>query len=247
MPQVVTTVNHDVNDIASSGGTLSISTRDMAPQYLIYGTLTPSSNLTINADTSSLAPVNGMTYIFEYAANVTLIGSNTLTIFGLSLTPAQALTYGKIVSTWDSINSVWHTQYFPDFTRSTNFIEASQLSTSTCYETINTIVSFEAGETTSFAIFLPYKCVIINTMISIIKTIAETDNAILVLKDYQNSNKTIDSYTIPMNTGSGTGINHNAINYSFVPQTGNTSYFLVEPSKVTPGGKLILALVVQKI
>ena len=227
MPQVVTTVNHDVNDIASSGGTLSISTRDMAPQYLIYGTLTPSSNLTINADTSSLAPVNGMTYIFEYAANVTLIGSNTLTIFGLSLTPAQALTYGKIVSTWDSINSVWHTQYFPDFTRSTNFIEA--------------------GETTSFAIFLPYKCVIINTMISIIKTIAETDNAILVLKDYQNSNKTIDSYTIPMNTGSGTGINHNAINYSFVPQTGNTSYFLVEPSKVTPGGKLILALVVQKI
>ena len=131
MPQIITTSTYDVNYIATTGGTLSILIQDISSQYQIYGTLTPSGNLLINADTSVVSPSNGTTYTFEYTANVTLTGSNTFTIFGYSLTPAQALTYGKIISTWDSINSVWHTQYFPDFSRGTGFILPSQISGTT--------------------------------------------------------------------------------------------------------------------
>lgn len=127
MPQVVSTVNYNVNTIATSGGTLSIPVQDPNRQYLIYGTIVPSSSLTINADTSSQVPVNGMTYEIEYNANVSLTLGINFTIFGYSLTPEQAMTYGRIITIYDSIATTWHTQYFPDFSRGTNFISGDQL------------------------------------------------------------------------------------------------------------------------
>jgi len=127
MPQIVSTVNYNVNTIAGSGGTLSIPVQDPNIQYLIYGTLVPTSSLTINADTTTQVPVNGMTYEIEYNANVSLTSGINFTIFGYSLTPEQALTYGRIISIYDNIAATWHTQYFPDFTRGTNFISGDQL------------------------------------------------------------------------------------------------------------------------
>lgn len=124
MPYTRLTTTKNINDVISASGTWSISTGDTSQIYVLIGTATLTSSVTINADTSAGAPIDGMTYVIEYRSSITL-GGNHITIFGLSLTTQQALTPGKITTTW--ANSQWNSEYLPDFTQTTAFIQGTQL------------------------------------------------------------------------------------------------------------------------
>ena len=239
MPQSLLTSAYDVNYIATTGGTLSIPINDTSTLYQVYGTLTLTSSLTINADTSAYPPSNGMTYTFEYTASV-ILGVNTFTIFGYSLAASQALVPGKITAVWDAIHSVWQTTYEPSFT--TKGVGGHGL-----YETINTIVSFDSLDGGKAIIFLPYQCVLIAAGFSVIETIAGTDDGLISFVDNQTES-TLCQLTVPMGSTIPTVGIITDINVTYTPSVllGTHSHIFVTPYKVTPGGKCAVTLTVQR-
>lgn len=245
MPSIVASRSYNIADIVTSGGTLSIPTSDTSSQYLIYGTATLAGSILINANTSSLSPIDGMQYEFEYNAAITL-GSNTLTIFGYSFTAAQALTSGRVVAMWDSIAGVWHTQYYPDFTRTTQFVQTSQLNP--FYETLTTVVSFDSSDSGKAFIFLPYKCTVLSVAYSVLEAIAGTDDALLTITDNQVG-ANIAVITVPQSTAIGVSNITTSIGYNYAPTVlaGLNSHIFVVPFKTTPGGKIAVSILVQRI
>ncbi len=101
----ITGDNFGIINITPSG-TISISPSVYTPTLKVIGTTTLSGNYTINA-AGAAQVIQGDYFWIDYNATVTLAG-NSLTIFGVSLSAAEALAGSlAIYAYWDSTNAIW--------------------------------------------------------------------------------------------------------------------------------------------
>tara|TARA_R100001369_G_scaffold91493_2_gene132945 strand:- start:587 stop:1507 length:921 start_codon:yes stop_codon:yes gene_type:complete len=103
-PAVITLKAADIElDSESRGTSLSVGASKAVDYFLIKGTTTLTSSLTISFDTRTVS--EGTRLIFEYHASVTL-NSQTLTIAGKSIPARQANKPMTIVVLFDGTNTV---------------------------------------------------------------------------------------------------------------------------------------------
>ena len=112
------------------------------------------------------------------------------------------------------------------------------------YEVITIPASFEVNEQAVVSVYLPYACKIVNIMIAVQKALSNTDNGSLGIVD-DNVSTPILTVTIPASTSVGASIPYNSINYNYAGLN-STGIITVFTSKITPGGKILLSLVVQR-
>lgn len=75
--------------IVNTGGTVTLSTLPSTNYYIVQGTSTLASGYQISPASTT---TNGLFFKIKYQAQVTYSGSNVVTIFGVALTQAQALS-----------------------------------------------------------------------------------------------------------------------------------------------------------
>ena len=103
-PAIITLKSADIELNSDSRGTsLSLGSSKAVDYFLIKGTTTLTSSLTISFDTRTAS--EGTRLVFEYHANVTL-NSQTLTIAGKSIPARQANKPMTIVVLFDGTNTV---------------------------------------------------------------------------------------------------------------------------------------------
>jgi len=95
--------------LTSGGGTVNLAVTDSYGAYDISGTATLAANWVIQPSGTAITYTK---FVFNYDATITL-NSNTITIFGLSMTDEQALKPCVIESKYDG--STWQTKLLPDF------------------------------------------------------------------------------------------------------------------------------------
>lgn len=116
-------------EITSGGGTINLPVSESYTLYRFYtsGTVVAAGNWTIQ---SSGTPVLGTTYRILFDGTLTL-GSNTLTIFGLSVPDTVATEDFEIIASYDG--SAWKTKVLMDFEDipyiSTEMIEDTAITT----------------------------------------------------------------------------------------------------------------------
>jgi len=86
------------NITVTTGGTINLPVNQPINYYVISGTSTLSSGLTIQ---HSGTPTEGILYNIKYQAQVTYSGGNVVTIFGAALTQAQAMQELTISAYYD--------------------------------------------------------------------------------------------------------------------------------------------------
>lgn len=115
------------------------------------------------------------------------------------------------------------------------------------YEVINISFSFEEGENTTIStVYLPYACTIVNTIVTVTRQLSGTDNATIGIADANTFIATpIVTITIPLNSSNSFTVANSGINYTYngAGSTGNITIF---SNKITPGGKVLLSMVVQR-
>jgi hypothetical protein len=106
-------------------------------------------------------------------------------------------------------------------------------------------VSFETGEINAVKkIYLPFPCLIYKAIISVTKLIQATDNATITIEDAAAaatcfSSTIIAGATVPSSTTT-------TISYSYLALSAENSILNVTTTKVTPGGKAFVTLLLQK-
>ena len=109
-------------------------------------------------------------------------------------------------------------------------------------EDVNTTVSFETGEQTSYKIWFPYACTVNKILGVVVKAIAGTDNGTIT---GANSSGNSTNGVITCTAGDALGTE-----YSVSPTTNNTvakdSYYKLTTAKTTAGGKVLITLQVSK-
>lgn len=113
--------------LTAGGGTVNLPIDDGIQYYWFYssGTVVLAGNWVVQA---SSTPLNaGQLYWIYYDASLTL-GANTLTIFGLSLTAAQALAKQVVVAWYDSVAAAWRAHLISDFSTA-GIVEANSIAT----------------------------------------------------------------------------------------------------------------------
>ena len=124
--------------LTAGGGTLSLPADSSYELYRLTGTATLSGNWTIQA---SGTPISGQVYNILYTANLVL-GSNTLTIFGTSITSDLATQKLNINCYYNG--SAWEVKVNPDFS-SVPFLTGSMIEDSTIDE--NNLATDSVSET----------------------------------------------------------------------------------------------------
>ena len=96
-----------VTPVTSGGGTISLTPGSSKNILVLTGSPTLSSSLAVQTIGS---PIDGDSFIVDYRASITP-GANTVTIFGLGLTPAQIASGNCLIYTWYSTSSsTWYSK-----------------------------------------------------------------------------------------------------------------------------------------
>ena len=114
------------------------------------------------------------------------------------------------------------------------------------YTQISFDVSFEAGEVTGYKrIYLPYPCIFHKMMISVTTNIEATDPAYVYVYDTALGTSIIYS-SIPGGTVATTAISVAIPSVVYTPLSGLNSTIYIATSKITPGGRAFVTLLIQK-
>ena len=234
--------------ITSLGGTVNLDVNSLITLYIIDGAATLSSNSTIQ---SIGTPILGTTFRFNYIANIDLNGY-TITIFGETMPSTLADKSHNISATWNG--SSWDVTFqasmdengsIPkELIENYNFADKEEL--------VTFPVSFETDESGKSIVYFPYAggFDIHGVWFSITKTIEATDNGFISFYE--------DNGVIPMTTTLGTSIMMDAGSVPSFPAptvsvdfTSNVShnigtYIVVETTKPTPGGRVLLTFLIRK-
>jgi len=114
----------------------------------------------------------------------------------------------------------------------------------TDYETLNFEISFESGEQGIRTVLIPYNCKIVVIGYSVTKTLSGTDDANIYFATNDPAYYTV---TIPASTTINNSTFFPSLN---LPITGNltsNTQLVVTPEKITPGGKVFLSIILEKI
>ncbi|TXG82454.1 MAG: hypothetical protein E6R13_04840 [Spirochaetes bacterium] len=114
------------------------------------------------------------------------------------------------------------------------------------YDTLETIVSFEAGEVTAILeLYLPYNCTIYKIKASVIKAIAGTDDGTITIVD-NFLTTTIATMTIPASSALSTYVTATP-NYAYEDISGiNAGKISLTTNKTTPGGKVAITIITKR-
>ena len=114
------------------------------------------------------------------------------------------------------------------------------------YTQISLDVSFEAGEVTGYKrIYLPYPCIFHKMMMSVTTDIEATDPAQVYVYDTALGTSIIYS-SIPGGTVATTAISVAIPSVVYTPLSGLNSTIYIATSKITPGGRAFVTLLLQK-
>lgn len=229
--------------VAPSLGTVLLDVTQNIDLYIINGTTTLLSNITIDADVSNGAPYTGLQYEFLYQAYVDITTNNThFFVFGTELTQKQCQTQSTITATYNG--SSWDVRIMPDFEES-GFISNDMLESgpNTKYETLIIPVSFETDEICDNTIFFGYDCFLVKAFYTVTKEIEATDDALIQFQSAQSPYAVYDTFTI----AGGTPIN-DIDAFSFTPgiDFSADAGLRIKTLKSTPGGKALVTLIVSK-
>jgi hypothetical protein len=225
----------------NTGGTVTLTPGINKTVQYITGSPTLASNWSI---TSAGSPVDGDTFTIYYYATPT-IGSNTVTIFGVTLTPFMSFYNGSggplICKTiYSSSYGGWMTNISRD-TTNMGILPIDCQSAITDY-VITIPVSFENGEQGNNTImYIPHSYQIIRQSAIVVKAIAGTDNGTITI---QQNGSTVATLTLTASSA----VNTTFTSTNGVPTTtaGNTNINLIS-AKTTAGGKALVSLVIRKI
>lgn len=235
-------------EITNAGGNIPVHPTDLATLYIVNGTgITLNSNLTI---TSSDTLFPGLTFTILYNGNGLNLNGNTINIFGIVLTAAQAAGKLTIVANYNG------TEIVPQITPSldqagiingslitSGTIDVSKLTDNANLEIITVPVSFESGEQGNNSIIIPYGFSLVAVYYCVTKTLADTDSGTIVIYSTYLSQSLLTitlGPSLPVNTDDfivTTTPNTNALNETLLSIT----------SKTTVGGKVLLSLIVKRL
>jgi len=114
------------------------------------------------------------------------------------------------------------------------------------YNQISFDVSFQAGEVTGYKrIYLPYPCIFHKMMISVTTDIEATDPAEVYVYDTALGTSIV-YWAIPSGTVATTAISVPIPSVVYTPLSGLNSTIYIATSKMTPGGRAFVTLLLQK-
>ena len=220
--------------------------------------MTANSIATVNLQDRSVTQIKhaltsvGTPELIPLAVDSTILAANAVTTTKIN---TAAVTNAKLaLGPTNSIKVTDNSTVVTDISLGTNQLIANLGSgiqavskaqvVSGIYETITFSHSFESGEQGPLFIYLTYNCNIISAYATVMTTISGTDNGSLVLRD---SRLGIDFATLPFPAGqlAGTATIAPSIAYNYVSTTVNDGLSL-ETSKVTPGGRIFVSILVQR-
>lgn len=253
--------------VTASGGSIDLNSFPQVDEFVITGTATLTSNLTI---TSGASPDAGLTYKLIWDANLTL-GANTVTVFGQTLRQANANKRNFITVQGDG--SAFETVVSPDVTGSA-FIDSvaivdesvttakiddlavtdikiaadavlpSKASEAIRFDCRDIGGSFETNEQGNYRVYFPYKCRLRFMTTSVTKTLSGTDDGTVAVTTPAGT-PTGNTIIIPASTASGT---------SSITTLGGAAadvlpdqYVTINFAKTTVGGKVLVTLVAERI
>ena len=217
--------------------------------YIIDGgTVTLSSNLTIQPIGT---PIFGTTFIFNYIGNTDLNGY-TITIFGETMPSTLADKSHNISAIWDG--SIWNVIFEASMGENASIPKEAVegYSFSDKEELVTFPVSFEAGEQGKSLVYFPYDqgFDIHGVYFSVIKNIEATDDGNIAFYEDNGVVAMTTTYGAPIDiaAGSTTAFALGTVGVDFTSNVSHlgASYIVVETSKSTPGGKVLLTFLIRK-
>jgi len=236
----------EVIELTNIGGTINLPVTDTFTQYTIDGTeIVLSGNLTIS---TTDIPSNGVSFNILWNGNGLNLNGHTISIFGLSLTTAQAAGKFTIDANYQGDSLV--TQIKPSLDQ-TGIIDGSLITEGTITNSllnaslntnINTIqVSFESNEQSDNTISIPYNYTITSIFYICTKALAGTDNGIITISTEENG--TLATLTLSQSLA----INSSGTLALTVPSQPANTQISFSTSKTTPGGKVLLSLTIVRL
>lgn len=230
--------------LSASGGTIALDVTSPTELYILNGTVTLLSNITIDADISNGAPYTGLQYEFLYQADVDITTNNThFFVFGTELTQKQCQTQSTITATYNG--SGWDVRIMPDF-EETDFITASMLDLESKKYVVTAELSWEANEQAMNKIWIPHAFKLNQVLCSTNKTFAGTDSA--TVEVYVNLVAVTESSSIVIPASTAVNQSYaNVITDTNTSVSTNGGYIMLITSKTTPGGKAIASCIIERI
>ena len=234
--------------ITSVGGTVNLDVNSLITLYIIDGAATLSSNSTIQ---SIGTPILGTTFRFNYIANIDLNGY-TITIFGETMPSTLADKSHNISATWNG--SSWDVTFQASMDENASIPKEAVegYSFSNKEELVTFPVSFESGEQGKSIVYFPYDqgFDIHGVWFSVIKNIEATDDGYITFYEDNGVVVMTNTYGTPIDipAGSTTAFALGPASVDFTSNVSHPSsaYIVVETSKVTPGGKVLLTFLIRK-
>jgi hypothetical protein len=244
--------------VSSGGGTITLEPGTDKGTQIYTGTVTLAGSVVIQGGGT---PLDGDTFRVEWRSLAT-VGGNTVTIFGLQLTAAQALK-GRciVIAVYDLANTTWRAILIQDMSV-TEWIENAMIADGTitgakmvnssipnaklttpppatyATEIITIPVSFEVGEIGPVKVRFNYSCTINRADICATKTLAATDPGEVVITGIPE--------TLSLDASAAVG----DTDY-IIPSTGNIitagTEAILTSSKVSPGGRALVILEVTRL
>lgn len=212
-------------DLTAGGGTINLTPGTSKEVLYLTGTPALVGNWVIQG---AGTPMDGDQFIVLYRA-VSILGANTITIFGNSLTTDQALSGNVMIyAKYHAANTTYRTQVISG---------ASLLNVSDSL-TWTIPVSFETGEQCNNTTIIPSKCTITGISATVKKALSNTDAGTITAK-INGVAVTTGVITIPLSSALNTtvAVTPSAAN---IATTGQTLTLLTE--KTTAGGKAIVTV-----
>lgn len=257
-----------VINITNSGGTFDIDAIDGVSQYLISGSPTLTSSVSITSSN-----VSGKTWSVFYCLYVGSINlnSNTFTFFGQQV-PQQYLTRNAIMiaiyngsdfnvfvnpnlaqsGKWIALGSVQDGAIDEDALAtdavSTDKIQdeavvPEKLSEEGQMEVITAIASFDAGRQGAYRVYIPYKCDAISALARVTDELGATDSGTIT---FATASGNIGSGAITLPAEAAFGSEQVAVFTAPNQEIAVDSYIQYTTAKTTGGGEAALIIFVRR-
>lgn len=231
--------------ITNAGGTIDLDITEPYSFYNVDGTgIVLANDLDI---TTSDPGVKGVTYNINYDGNSLDINGQNLTIFGVTLTAAQALIKLQITSYYDG--SAWVTTVKPSV--DTAYLESANIVTGTICtadlcddvntEIITIPVSFVTASQCKNSFLVPWEYDIIDFRASVTTAISGTDDGSIVIKA---NNFPAWDMTVTLSSALNTKFTGSLLQSG--PFTAGT-WIDVITSKTTSGGTCLVTLHLKRV